>query len=185
MPVMGMAAYRPGNDQNVTVETTYNADSQVLTLTAKNPVTGDQTTRYQYGTTVPSSSITRNDLRMAEIYPDVADPADCVTYGYDGQMFSAAVERDFEFQRCAGTVAGQGPQSGARRTTRPTGLRIVARSAVGGETVVIRFVRRPAVECGVWTMAVVRFAERANFALESFALQGNQQQQASTIFLGA
>jgi hypothetical protein len=38
---------QPCNDQNVTVETTYNADGQVLTLTAKNPVTGGQTTRYQ------------------------------------------------------------------------------------------------------------------------------------------
>ena len=67
------------------VESTYNADGQILTLTAKNPVTRDQSTRYQYGTTLANSSIARNDLRVAEFYPDAADPIDCVAYAYNRQ----------------------------------------------------------------------------------------------------
>jgi RHS repeat-associated protein len=74
-----------GNDQNVIVETTYNADNLVLTVTAKNPVTGDQTTRYEYGTTLADSAIARNDLRVAEIYPDATDSADRVTFTYNRQ----------------------------------------------------------------------------------------------------
>jgi YD repeat-containing protein len=69
----------------VIVETTFNADGQTLTLTAKNPVTRDQTTRYQYGTTLATSSIARNDLRVAEFYPDAVYPADCVAYAYNRQ----------------------------------------------------------------------------------------------------
>ena len=76
---------QPGNDQNIIVEMSYNADSQMLTLTAKNPVTGDQTTRYQYGTTIADSAVVRNDLRVAEIYPDAADSTDRVTYAYNRQ----------------------------------------------------------------------------------------------------
>ncbi|HEV2968550.1 MAG TPA: RHS repeat domain-containing protein, partial [Pirellulales bacterium] len=74
-----------GNDQNVIVEMTYNADNLVLTITARNPVTGDQKTCYQYGTTLPTSSIARNDLRTVEIYPDATDSTDHVSYTYNRQ----------------------------------------------------------------------------------------------------
>ena len=40
------------SDEDVTVEMAYNSDGQVTTLTAKNPTTGDQVTRYVYGTSV-------------------------------------------------------------------------------------------------------------------------------------
>ncbi|MDX1969367.1 MAG: hypothetical protein SFV23_19475, partial [Planctomycetaceae bacterium] len=46
-----------GDDVNLTVETSYTADGQVATLTAKNPATGDQVTRYEYGTTREDSGI--------------------------------------------------------------------------------------------------------------------------------
>ena len=39
------------DDANLTVETAYNADGLVSQVTALNPVTGDQTTKYVYGTT--------------------------------------------------------------------------------------------------------------------------------------
>ena len=39
----------------MTVETTYTADGQIATLTAKNPTTGDQVTTYVYGTTLADS----------------------------------------------------------------------------------------------------------------------------------
>jgi len=62
-------------DQNVTVETTYHPSGQVATMTAKNPTTGDQVTRYIYGTSKTSIApiIYRNDVLSCEIYPDSDD----------------------------------------------------------------------------------------------------------------
>ncbi len=71
-------------DEDVTVETTYTADGQILTLTAKNPSTGDQTTHYVYGTTLADSDVARCDLLRAEIYPDSDDVADPLGDGTDG-----------------------------------------------------------------------------------------------------
>ena len=63
------------SDEDVTVEMAYNSDGQVTTLTAKNPTTGDQVTKYVYGTAVGgiTPEIYRNDLLRAEIYPDSDD----------------------------------------------------------------------------------------------------------------
>lgn len=60
-------------DCDVTVEMAYNADGQVLSLTALNPATGNQVTRYVYGTTLSDSDVARADLLRAEIYPDSED----------------------------------------------------------------------------------------------------------------
>jgi len=62
-------------DQNVTVEMTYHPSGQIATLTAKNPTTGDQITRYVYGSSKAwlASQVQRNDLLAAEIYPDSDD----------------------------------------------------------------------------------------------------------------
>ena len=59
-------------DENVTVEMTYHSSGQILTLTAKNPTTGDQVTRYVYGSAKSwqTPMIDRNDMLAAEIYPD-------------------------------------------------------------------------------------------------------------------
>jgi RHS repeat-associated protein len=73
-----------GSDQNVTVETTYNADGQILTLTATNPVTGDQVTQYVYGSTLVESGVARSDLLRAVIYPDSDDTASPLGNGPDG-----------------------------------------------------------------------------------------------------
>jgi len=70
-------------DEDVTVETTYSPDGQVLTLVAKNPTTGDQTTRYVYGTTLADSTIARSDLLRAVIYPDSDDTTDPLGDGND------------------------------------------------------------------------------------------------------
>lgn len=51
----------------------YNADGHLQTLTAKNSVTGDQLTKYLYGTTLTESAMASNDLLRAVIYPDSTD----------------------------------------------------------------------------------------------------------------
>ncbi|MHC4403090.1 MAG: hypothetical protein ACYTG0_25800 [Planctomycetota bacterium] len=75
-----------GADEDVTVETRYKADGQILTLTAKNPTTGDQSTSYVYGSElgVSTPQICRNDLLKAEIYPDSDDTSDPLGNGPDG-----------------------------------------------------------------------------------------------------
>ena len=62
-------------DQNVTVEMTYHPSGQVAAMTAKNPTTGDQVTRYVYGTSKTSIApiIYRNDILSCEMYPDSDD----------------------------------------------------------------------------------------------------------------
>ena len=64
-----------GSDEDVTVEMAYNSDGQLTTLTAKNPTTGDQVTKYVYGTSVGGITplVYRQDLLRAEIYPDSDD----------------------------------------------------------------------------------------------------------------
>ena len=75
-----------GSDQNVTVETVYNADGLVSTLTAVNATTGNQVTTYVYGTDVGgiSPEIYRNDLLRAVVYPDSDDPTTLDGNGTDG-----------------------------------------------------------------------------------------------------
>ena len=57
------------SDEDVTVEMVYNSDGQVTTLTAENPTTGDQVTKYVYGSDVGgiTPEIYRNDVMRAEI----------------------------------------------------------------------------------------------------------------------
>jgi len=68
---------------NRTTAFTYNADGKLLTLTARNSVTGDQVTRFVYGTTLEDSGVASNDLLRAKIYPD-SDDGDNLTDGNDG-----------------------------------------------------------------------------------------------------
>ena len=70
-------------DEDVTTLTTYNVDGQVIALTAVNPATGDQVTRYVYGTTRSESGVARADLLRAEIYPDSDDTASPLGDGSD------------------------------------------------------------------------------------------------------
>lgn len=76
---------QPGESENVVTQMTYNADGNLLKLTAKNPATGDQNTIYAYGTTLEDSGVASNSLLRAEIYPDTADGQDQVTYAYNRQ----------------------------------------------------------------------------------------------------
>src|SRR3990170_1099869 len=84
----GSSSFSSGaaSDENVTVETAYNADGQTLTLTAKNPTTGDQVTKYVYGADKGgiTPEIYDNGLLRAEIYPDSDDTTDPLGNGPDG-----------------------------------------------------------------------------------------------------
>ena len=57
-----------GSDEDVTVQMAYNWDGKLTTLTAKNPTTGDQVTKYVYGTSTGdiTPEIYRKDLLRAE-----------------------------------------------------------------------------------------------------------------------
>jgi RHS repeat-associated protein len=58
------------DDQNNTTLWSYTADSQIASLTAVNVATGNQTTMYLYGTSLPSSDVARNDVLASVVYPD-------------------------------------------------------------------------------------------------------------------
>jgi len=73
------------DDINVTVETAYNADGNVASITAKNSVTGDQVTQYIYGTTLSDSDIASSLLKRKEIYPDSVDSSDAIFFEYNRQ----------------------------------------------------------------------------------------------------
>jgi RHS repeat-associated protein len=62
-------------DQNVILEIAYDSLGRLVSRTAVNPTTGNQVTRYVYGTVKTSivPLIYRNDLLVAEIYPDSND----------------------------------------------------------------------------------------------------------------
>ena len=74
-----------GPDVNITTLNSYTPDDNIADFIAVNPATGNQRTRYLYGTTLPTSSIARNDLLVAVIYPDAADSADSVQFLYNLQ----------------------------------------------------------------------------------------------------
>ncbi len=75
----------PGDSTDVTVLFAYNADGNMIALTAVNPTTGNQTTQFVYGTTLAQSSIASNSLLSATIYPDSAAGSDQVTQIYNRQ----------------------------------------------------------------------------------------------------
>jgi len=74
-----------GDDEDVTVATTYTVGGQVATYTAHNPDTGNQTTTYVYGSSVGgvTPEIYRSDLLRAVIYPD-SDDTTALGDGTDG-----------------------------------------------------------------------------------------------------
>jgi YD repeat-containing protein len=71
------------SDESRTTRRSYTADGQIATLTAVNAATGDQVTRYVYGTTLADSQVARSDLLRAEIYPDSDDTSDWLGDGDD------------------------------------------------------------------------------------------------------
>ena len=68
---------------NLTTAYAYNADGKLLTLTVRNGVTGDQVTRFVYGTTLADSGVASNELLRVKICPDSDDTADPLGDGND------------------------------------------------------------------------------------------------------
>lgn len=73
------------DDVNVTVETAYNGDGNVSSITANNGMTGNQTTQFVYGTTLDDSDVASSLLKVAEIYPDSVDDDDRIVFAYNRQ----------------------------------------------------------------------------------------------------
>ncbi|MBC8873387.1 MAG: RHS repeat-associated core domain-containing protein [Planctomycetes bacterium] len=73
------------DDTNVIIETAYNADGNVKSITAVNSFTGNQTAQYVYGTTLSDSHIASSLLKRKEIYPDSADSDDVILFEYNRQ----------------------------------------------------------------------------------------------------
>jgi hypothetical protein len=59
-----------GPDQNRTMTWTYNGDGNMISITAYNAATGNQTTAFEFGVSAPASGFWTNDLLHAVTYPD-------------------------------------------------------------------------------------------------------------------
>lgn len=57
-------------DVNVKVNWTYTADDLTATMMTVNAATGDQTTTWNYGTTLPGSDVARSDVLSSMVYAD-------------------------------------------------------------------------------------------------------------------
>jgi RHS repeat-associated protein len=75
----------PSLDTNVTILTAYNADGNVASVTAINPLTNNQVTQYVYGSTLATSAIASSLLKSAEILPDSVSGIDQITWTYNRQ----------------------------------------------------------------------------------------------------
>jgi hypothetical protein len=65
-----------GNDKNRTTNFTYSRDNRPATVAALNATTGNQTTIYQYGTTLTESAVASGLLKRYEVLPDSASGSD-------------------------------------------------------------------------------------------------------------
>jgi RHS repeat-associated protein len=82
----GMSGPCPASaDTNVTILTAYNPDGNVASVTAANSATGNQVTQYVYGSTLATSGVASNLLKVADVYPDSLAGSDQVTYTYNRQ----------------------------------------------------------------------------------------------------
>jgi YD repeat-containing protein len=69
VPGGGSSSSGLDQDRNQTVLLTYNGIDEVLTSTCENPVTGNQTTTYDYGVTQSASKLNSNDLLQTKTLP--------------------------------------------------------------------------------------------------------------------
>jgi len=94
----------------------YTLGGQLATLTLRNRVTGDQVTRFVYGTTTSDSKVARNDLLRAKIYPESDDSHDPLGDGPDG-VYSRGDWREPETDAAKRHPEGEGAVR--RRPSQP------------------------------------------------------------------
>lgn len=75
----------PSYATNLTTRYSYSSDGLQATMVAVNPVTGDQTTTWTYGTTLSNSQIASSLLLLSVTYPDSAGGSDITAYSYNRQ----------------------------------------------------------------------------------------------------
>jgi YD repeat-containing protein len=80
------------DDENVTTQFTYTADGDVGEQKVINAETGDQITKYIYGTTLSDSEIASSQLLRRVEYPDSTGPTDSVQYSYNRQSDTIGLE---------------------------------------------------------------------------------------------
>src|SRR5215207_2036874 len=62
------------HDINRTTEYKYTVEGQLSELIVRNSVTGDQVTKWHYGTTLADSGVASKSLLRSKVYPDSDDP---------------------------------------------------------------------------------------------------------------
>jgi YD repeat-containing protein len=80
------------DDENVTTQFTYTPDGDVGEQKVINAETGDQITKYIYGTTLSDSEIASSQLLRRVEYPDSTGPTDSVQYSYNRQSDTIGLE---------------------------------------------------------------------------------------------
>src|SRR5262249_12871582 len=81
----------PSDDTNRTTTFTYTADDLLATLSVQNATTGNQTTTYQYGSTLTESAVASSRLKRYEIYPDSVGGSDQIAFTYNRQAHPTSV----------------------------------------------------------------------------------------------
>src|SRR4051812_36617375 len=87
-------------------EYAYTLEGQLAVLIARNEETGDQVTRWHYGTTLEESGVASHSLLRAKVYPESDDPGP----GLDGP--DGVYDRvEYRYNRL-GEVTGMRDQNG-------------------------------------------------------------------------
>ena len=73
------------SDANRESRIAYNADGNVASTTAVNTSTGNQTTVYEYGTTLSDSGVASSVLLRRTLYPDSTGSSDSISAAYNRQ----------------------------------------------------------------------------------------------------
>jgi RHS repeat-associated protein len=115
---------------NKTTLLTYYAGKKLATLTLNNSITGNQTTRWVYGSTLADSGVASGDLLSAKIYPDSTSGSDQILYGYNrlGQLSEQTDQngtvREFNYDKLGrlsddmATTLGAGVDNTIQRISR-------------------------------------------------------------------
>jgi hypothetical protein len=103
-------------------------------------------------------------------------------YAHDGQMPTACLKLNIEFDPHARLASDQGPRLRARRTTGPFDTRLEAWLAVGRKACMVHLVRRPAGQRHVRTFDIVSFGQFEQISPKRFSPQRHQEEPSDALF---